>query len=131
MFDKMESGKRIAYLLSLKGFKQKELALRMGVTDNMPSYWVHGKRQPTLEQYAEMASIFECSVDYLLALSDDPIRCPTLVDELGLSEQAVSKLRCVADDDKLKAVFNSLFESDHFYCLVSEIASMNEQDRGM
>ena len=95
----------------------------------MPSYWIHGRRQPTLEQYVDMASYFEVSLDYLVGLSDTPVLHPSLVDELGLSESAVSRLINIAHDPDKKALFQTLFETDEFYSLVNKLVSVADGER--
>lgn len=127
--DLKKAGDRLANLLSSKGLRQKDLAKKLNVSENMPSYWIHGRRQPTLEQYVDMASYFEVSLDYLVGLSDTPVLHPSLVDELGLSESAVSRLIDIAHDPDKKALFQTLFETDEFYSLVNKLVSVADGER--
>lgn len=127
--DSKKAGERLANLLSSKGLRQKDLAKQLQVSDNMPSYWIHGRRQPTLEQYVDMASYFEVSLDYLVGLSDTPALHPSLVDELGLSESAVNRLIDIAHDPDKKALFQTLFETDEFYSLVNKLVSVADGER--
>ncbi len=121
MIDDRACGQRITSMLSRNGLKQKDLALRMGVAQGIVSYWATGSRHPTLDQLVVLSDIFGVSVDYLLGLSDAPTLHPTLVDELGLSERAVGRLRDIARDPSRKAVFHKLFESDALYDLVDTL----------
>lgn len=65
-------GNRINSALTNSGKKQKELAAVLGVTDNTVSYYVNGKRTPSIDHIIVMTSFFDVSSDYLLGISDIP-----------------------------------------------------------
>lgn len=128
-FDKTKSAKRITFLLEENSVKQKDLALALGIKHaNIISYWTatnNNYRQPTIDQFADMADYFGVSVDYLLGLSDSKQRYPSLSDELGLSDEAVNRLLTIAHDPQGKAILTTLLESEELYSLILRLASYN------
>lgn len=67
-------GTRINTLLARNDKKQKDLAQYLGVKDNTISYFISGTRMPNTEQIKKISTFFNCSSDYLLGLSDTPIK---------------------------------------------------------
>ncbi len=89
-------GIRINTLLADKGMKQKDLAKKLGVTDNTISYYASGERTPNLEQVIKISEIFNVSADYILGLSDIQTRNETIQGinaEIGLSQKSISTLK--------------------------------------
>lgn len=128
MDNEYKFGDRIAEMLVSKKMRQKDLADYLCITNNTISYWVHGKRKPTLEQFIAMSKFFNVSLDYLTGISDKPFRHPTLFDDLGLNDEAANRLRTVSSDPKQRSVFKMLFESEVFYKFVQMIALSTESD---
>lgn len=87
---------------------------------------------------AILANHYGVSADYLLGLSEDHTRKSSVVDELGLSVEAVEKLHEWQNDhQEYIAILNRLLTSTHFedflshayhYDLVSNAASSEEYD---
>lgn len=92
MDNKKIIGKQINAALAIKGIKQKDLAAHLNVTDNTISYYCSGTRTPSVVQLIEIAKFLDVSTDYLLGRTEDPQLKHSAVDELGLSEKAVSWL---------------------------------------
>lgn len=88
---KKNIGRRINEVLAEKGIMQKQLANRIGVTDNTISYYLSGKRYPDIEKLIEIARCLGVSTDYLLGISsvsttDTDIK--TICESTGLSEES-------------------------------------------
>ena len=89
-------GKRINSALAEKDIKQKELAKKIGVNDNVISYWCSGSRTPNTQQIIQICNVLGVSADYLLGLSDVATNDKGLqyiCDYTGLDEKAIQKLR--------------------------------------
>ena len=50
---------------------QKQLAQKLGITQQTVGYYEQGINQPSHDMLIQMADFFECSTDYLLGRSDD------------------------------------------------------------
>lgn len=65
------------------GLSQKIVAERLNLSPSVVSSYESGERTPSLEVLVRLASLYGCSSDYLLGISDTP---PTTVaDCLGLT----------------------------------------------
>lgn len=53
------------------GISQKELADKLGVSLTTVSRWEQGRSLPNSTDLISMRNVFGCSVDYLLALTDE------------------------------------------------------------
>ncbi len=53
-----------------KQLSQKDLADLLSTGQSSISAWERGDREPLAHQLIELAQVFECSVDYLLGISD-------------------------------------------------------------
>ncbi len=85
-------GQRINTVLAIKNIKQKDLATAIGVSDNIISYYVSGKRTPNTEQIIAISKHLKVSSDYLLGLSDvqsQNIELKAICEYTGLSEEAL------------------------------------------
>ena len=49
---------------------QKEVAAKLGINSVTYLHYEKSQRQPSLSMLADMAKLFDVSVDYLLGLSD-------------------------------------------------------------
>lgn len=54
-----------------EGLTQKELALRIGRTDDCIHDWECGRSEPSIDDIIAIAQILNISTDYLLGLSND------------------------------------------------------------
>ena len=66
-----ELGARISEALKTQGITQKELALRIGVTEAVISRYISGDREPKPEVLANMATALHVTSDYLLGTEQD------------------------------------------------------------
>lgn len=88
-------GTNINNLLALRNMTQKELAKRIGVTDNTISYFCNGKRTPNIEQIISISKVMNISADYILGLSETATSDKDLqyiCDYTGLSDESVKFL---------------------------------------
>ena len=66
MFDE-----RLKELRIEKQLSQQELADLVSTGQSSISAWERGSREPLAHQLIDLARVFECSVDYLLGISDN------------------------------------------------------------
>ena len=66
-----ELGARISEALKTQGITQKELALRIGVTEAVISRYISGGREPKPEVLANMATALHVTSDYLLGTEQE------------------------------------------------------------
>lgn len=88
-------GERINTGLALRNMKQKELAHKLDVKDNVVSYWCKGSRIPNTEQIIKIADVLKVSTDYLLGVSEVATSDKDLqyiCDYTGLSKETVQEL---------------------------------------
>ena len=65
-FDERLKGLRVEKQLS-----QKELAALISTGQSSISAWERGEREPLAHQLVDLAAVLNCSVDYLLGISED------------------------------------------------------------
>ena len=66
-------GPKIESLRAAKGWKQEDLAKRMKTTASAVSRWESGKIVPSAEALAQLAQVFDVTVDYFL-FEDVPLK---------------------------------------------------------
>lgn len=91
-------GERITNALALRGVKQKELAEKLNVKDNIISYYCSGSRTPNTAQIIEIAKILNVPTDYLLGLSELPdgnMNLTKAAKFLGISEKTVQIMNAI------------------------------------
>lgn len=98
---------RIKNLRQEKGWTQKELAMKLGVTDKTVSKWEVGKANPDLELVPRIAQLFDVSTDFLLTAEETKEKIIVM---------SKVEFACKNDDFKLldfqKNNFESLMRSD-------------------
>lgn len=62
---------RLKELRHERQLTQKQLAEKLGISQQVIGYYENEINQPSLEMLAEMADFFQCSIDYLTGRSDD------------------------------------------------------------
>lgn len=60
--------KRLKELRLSHKFTQEELADKLSVSQRTIAFWEKGEREPDLDKLILIASVFGCSLDYLLGL---------------------------------------------------------------
>ena len=104
---------RLVALMNRRGLSQKELSIKVGVTEAAMSYYVKGSRTPRGEILARIAKELGTSADYLLGTSD--------VDDCGDNKELLYLQRNLGklDAEKLKraerilkAAFDDIFDDE-------------------
>lgn len=68
---KMTFAERLKELRSEKRFTQRELATRLGFSANCICEWEKGRSEPSIDSLKALAVCLDCTVDYLIGVSDD------------------------------------------------------------
>ena len=66
----MRFNERLKELRIEKQLSQQELADLVSTGQSSISAWERGAREPLAHQLIDLARVFDCSVDYLLGISD-------------------------------------------------------------
>lgn len=88
---------RLRYLRRKAAMSQEELAMRLNISRGAVSSWEHGLTEPTMKHLVCLSHIFNCSVDYLLAVDKRNYVDVTDVDEnvLAAIEMMVKTLSVI------------------------------------
>lgn len=63
-----KSGERIMILRERKGYTQKQLAQRLGISRNAVNLWEMSITKPSTEYLIELSKIFHVTTDYILGI---------------------------------------------------------------
>lgn len=110
---------KLRNLMSEFGTTQQELADALSVKRQTISLYTTGQSKPDVEQLAVIADYFNVSADWMLGLTGDRKRTPSTVDDLGLSERAVSN---IAQYGLMIETLNRLLERVDFSAFIAQIA---------
>jgi len=66
-------GNRIKELRLQKGITQEQLAQHLNVAKSTIGMWENEKREPNFKMLIRIADYFDCSIDYLLGRTNDPM----------------------------------------------------------
>lgn len=61
---------RLLEAMQVKGMTQKELAMRIGVTEAAVSKYLHTDRKPHIDVISDMANVLQTTTDFLLGRAD-------------------------------------------------------------
>lgn len=70
----MSLGYRIASMRGYRRLTQGELGARIGVAKQTVCNWENGTSRPNVDLIRAICIAIDCSADYLLELTDNPIR---------------------------------------------------------
>lgn len=104
---------RLAALMKRSRLSQKELAVKINVTESAISYYLKGARVPRSDVLTRMAKELGTTTDYLLGTSDTEEKADNR--ELLYLQRNLGKLdpeRLKKAEAVLKAVFDDIFEDD-------------------
>ncbi len=65
---------RLRTLRELRGWSQRDLSRRCGLTANIVGKYENGLVDPTATSLKSIADMLGCSLDYLVGITDDPRR---------------------------------------------------------
>ena len=89
-------GERIAMLLEIEGYTQRELASMIGVTEAALSRYLRNEREPKMEIIVNIATALNTTTDYLLSGKDD---AESFEETYRLVARGTSMM---TDDEKMK-----------------------------
>lgn len=98
----IEMGKRISELLQKKHMTQRELGVRVGVSEGVISRYVSGEREPKPEMVANIATALNVTSDYLLGIEHSKF------DFSGICRIIARNSSNMSDQDK-RDLINALF----------------------
>ena len=115
---------RVVELMKERKITQKQLAIRIGITESKMSRFLTGKVDKlNHEEITRMARVFDVSTDFLMGIIDVTDRTNYHISELGLSAQAARNLYT----GKVNAqVVNRLLENPRFAAVSYQIAQYFE-----
>lgn len=61
---------RLRKLRKESNLSQKELGIVLGYSQTAVANWEQGKREPSLDCLKKISKFFNCTIDYLLGLTD-------------------------------------------------------------
>lgn len=93
----MDFGLRLKTLRKQAGLTQQQLAVQLGITKSVVSFYELQERSPSPDVLVKLAQIFHVSTDYLLGLDT-----AETIDVSGLDEKDISALRTLADSLRSK-----------------------------
>lgn len=68
-------GEKIMILRERKGYTQRQLAQRLGISRSAVNLWEMSLSTPSIESLISLSQIFHISTDYLLGLDDKETIC--------------------------------------------------------
>ncbi len=107
---------RLRSIMVDRGFNQKDLAAKAGVTESAMSYYIKGQRTPSGKVLSRIADALDTSTDYLLGNTEisgriDDNQLQFIQRNLGkLDEEQLKKAERI-----LKSVFDDIWEDEEDY----------------
>ena len=99
---------RITELLKDSGLSQKELALKIGVTEAAISRYMSGEREPKLDVISNMATVLHTTTDYLLGRDDTDC----IETEFGKVRMFVARNSSSMTKQQIKELINALLSDN-------------------
>ena len=99
---------RVCDLLQQSGLTQKELALKIGVTEAAISRYINGEREPKLDVISNMATALHTTTDYLLGREDSDC----IETEFGKVRMFVARNSSSMTKQQKKELLNALLSDD-------------------
>ena len=84
-----------------KKISQAALAEAVGKSQSTVASWENGSRKPLIDEIISLASIFDCSADYLLGCEEEKKETPPSPD--GIEGVLLEKYRLLTPDQRKQA----------------------------
>lgn len=127
-FDVAIFSKRLQEIREIAGYNtQKEFADAIGISTPAVNYYESGKRLPDARTLVLLASFFNCSIDWLLGISDNLNPDNSYIEKVtGLNENSIQYLStdCCFKKEYVPAhhfIFNLLLSEGYIETLVNNI----------
>lgn len=98
-------------LISMKGITQSKLAEDTSVSTGNISDWKKGKSMPSAVKLDELATYFDCSVDYLLGRTDIPNVSEKYTNRDGIQAIRNGSVIINTTDNEIMSEFASMFQA--------------------
>ena len=95
-------GLRITETLQKRGMSQKELALRIGVTEAVISRYISGDREPKPDVLANIATALHTTSDFLLGIEEEEFSHPRI-------RRMIARNSSTMTDKEKKELIDALF----------------------
>lgn len=102
--------KNLAKIRKQSGRTQRNLSIMLGFSQELISKYERGLSNPSINSLKKIASFFNCSVDYLIDFTDNPLPNLTLTQE---QSNIIAKYNMLSKNDKsrLEGYLDSLLTS--------------------
>lgn len=84
---------RLAELRLDNDLKQKDVALKLDIEENNYSKWERNVTDITLDKFNELANLYDCSLDYLIGLTNSKTKSERKTVNLNLLSQRLLEMR--------------------------------------
>ena len=106
-------GERLKKIMFEKNISQKDLADKLGVAQQMISFWVTGKRNPTLTSLQKIASCLDVSVSDLIENKEtEKISCKNGEDNDGKISDKELIMKLIEKQNKVIEEMSKRFETE-------------------
>ena len=126
MFSQVDFGKRLRSFRKTKNFTQKEIAFRIGVSEQAVSKWENGECLPDVYNLKVLGQLLHISVDTLLATENDNFERVIETIKIGGAEfEIVEKPKTILAG---KVIYAKDYEDiDGFNCAIEAVTGEEKQ----
>lgn len=100
-----ELGNRISQMLEKRNMRQRDLAMRINITEAQLSRYISGDREPKPETVANMATALQTTSDYLLGIDDDTFNHRRI-------RRMIARNATSMTNEEKRALINAIFGED-------------------
>lgn len=111
---------RLRSLREKRGWRQKDVAEKLGISESAYGYYEQGRREPSNDTLRQLADIFNVKIDYLLGRTNDP--------QGAVNEQQEYDQNFL----EFKEMWDSISEEDRQYLfnLVKNLVELKKESKG-
>ncbi|MDE7225182.1 MAG: helix-turn-helix domain-containing protein [Acetatifactor sp.] len=126
MFNQVDFGKRLRLFRKKKNFTQKEIAVRIGVSEQAVSKWENGECLPDVYNLKVLGKLLHVSVDTLLATENDELERVIETIKIGGAEfEIIEKPETILAG---KMIYAKDYENiDGFNCAIEAVSEEEKQ----